>query len=61
MVSTTEGATDNIPNVPMTSTLVKKPNATKSLCLFTDILMLKIKQKNVVLELQNKNTYPLKV
>ena len=33
MVSTPEGVTDNIPNMPMTSTPVKKPSARKSLCL----------------------------
>ena len=38
MVSTLEGVTDNIPNAPMTSTPVKKPSASKSLCLFTNIL-----------------------
>ena len=38
MVSIIEGVTDNIPNVPMTSTPVKKPNARKSLCIFTNIL-----------------------
>ena len=38
MVSTTEGVTDNSPNVHLTSPPVKKPSARKSLCLFTDIL-----------------------
>ena len=38
MVSTPEGGTDNSPNVPMTSTPVKKTSARKSLCLFTSIL-----------------------
>ena len=38
MVSTPEGVTYNCPNVPMTSTPVKKPSARKSLCLFTNIL-----------------------
>ena len=43
MVSTLEGFTYNIPNVPMTSTPVKKPSARKSLCLFTNILDVKPK------------------
>ena len=38
MVLTPEGVADNVPNVPMTSTTVKKPSAMKSLCLFTNIL-----------------------
>ena len=38
MVSTPEEVTDKSPNVPMTSTLVKKPSARKSLYLFTNIL-----------------------
>ena len=37
MVYTIEGVTDNIINVPMKSTLVKKPSARKSLCLYTNI------------------------
>ena len=43
MVSTPEGFTDKIPNVPMTSTPVKKPSARKSLYLFTNILDVKKK------------------
>ena len=35
---TPEGVTDNIPNVHLTSSPVKKPSASKSLCLFTTIL-----------------------
>ena len=42
---TTEGVTDNSPNVPMTSTTVKKPSDRKSLCLFTKYCMLNLKQK----------------
>ena len=34
---------DDSPNVPMTSTTVKKPSARKSLCLFTNILDVKEK------------------
>ena len=44
MVSTPEGVTDNRPNVPMTSTPLKKPIARKSLCLFTNILDVKPKK-----------------
>ena len=43
MVLTTEVVTDNINNLPMTSTPVKKPIASKSLCLFTNILDVKTK------------------
>ena len=35
---TPEGVTDNIPNVHLKSSPVKKPSASKSLCLFTTIL-----------------------
>ena len=38
ILSTPEGVTDNSPNVHMTSKPLKKPNARKSLCLFTNIL-----------------------
>ena len=38
ILSTPEGVTDNIPNVHMISTPVKKPSARNSLCLFTNIL-----------------------
>ena len=41
MLSTLEGVTDNSPNLPMTSTPVKKPSARKSMCLFTNILYVK--------------------
>ena len=43
MVSTPEGFTNNIPISPMTSALVNKPSAIKSLCLFTNILNVKNK------------------
>ena len=49
MVLTPEGVTDDSPNVPMTSTPVKKPSARKSLCLFTNIFDVKNKTANVVL------------
>ena len=38
---TPEGVTDNILNVHMTSSPVKKPSVRKSLCLFTNILAVK--------------------
>ena len=38
ILSTPEGVIDNSPNVHMTSTPFKKPSASKSLCLFTNIL-----------------------
>ena len=41
MVSTPEVVTYDSPNVPMTSTPVKKPSARKSLCLFTNIFDVK--------------------
>ena len=43
MVSTPEGVIDDSPNVPMTSTPVKKPSDIKSLCLFTNIFDVKKK------------------
>ena len=43
MVSTTEGVAYNIPNVPTPSTPVNKKSASKSLCLFTNILDVKTK------------------
>ena len=41
VVSNPEVVTDNIPNVPMTSTPVNKPSARKSMCLFTNIFNVK--------------------
>ena len=43
ILSTPEEVIDNSPNVPMKSTLGKKPTAGKSLCLFTNILDVKPK------------------
>ena len=43
LLSTPEGVTDNSPNVPMTSTPVKKPSARKSMCLFITIFYVKPK------------------
>ena len=43
MVLTPEEVTYDSPNVPMTSTPVKKRSARKSLCLFTNILNVKNK------------------
>ena len=41
MVSTPELFTNDSPISPMTTTIVKKPRARKSLCLFTNILDVK--------------------
>ena len=49
MVLTPEVFTDNSPNVPITSTPVKKPSARKYLCFFTNILDVKQKTENFVL------------
>ena len=38
LLSTPEGFIDNSPNMHMTSSPVKKPSASKSLCVFTNIL-----------------------
>ena len=38
MVSTTEGFTYNSPRSPMNPQTLKKPSASKSLCIFTNIL-----------------------
>ena len=46
MVSTPEGLTDNSPNVPITSSTVKKPSSRKSLYLITKILDVKPKPEN---------------
>ena len=46
ILSTPEGVTDNSPNLPMTSTPVKKPSARKPLCLFTNILDVNNKTAN---------------
>ena len=43
MLLTLEGVIDDSPNVPMTSSPVKKPSARKSLCIFPNIL--DVKQK----------------
>ena len=43
MVSPPEGVTDDIPSLPMTQTTFKKPSASKSLCLFTNIFDVKKK------------------
>ena len=43
---TLEVVIDNSPNAPITSTPVNKPSASKSLCLFTNILDAKPKIEN---------------
>ena len=59
MLSTPEGVTDKSPNVHLTSSLVKKPSASKSLCLFTNILdvQLKTAKPRFVLQ-QNQDANP---
>ena len=37
ILSTPDGVTDKSPNVHTTSTPVKKPSASKSMCLFTNL------------------------
>ena len=57
ILSTPEGVTDNSPNMPMISTPVKKPSASKSLCLFTNILDVKpktTKRRNVTAKSERK-------
>ena len=60
IISTLEGVTDNIPNVHMTSTPVKKPSARKSLCLFTNILDVKPKTANRRFVAANTDANPRK-
>ena len=43
MMSTPQGLTNDSPNLPMTSTPVKKSSARKSLCYLPTYLMLKMK------------------
>ena len=43
LLSTPEEVTDDSSNLPLTSTPVKKPSASKSLCLFTNIFNVKPK------------------
>ena len=55
VVSTKEGVTYNSPNMDMTKTPVKKPSASKSLCLFTNILDNKEKtEKRGILDTKSK-------
>ena len=58
LLSTPEVFTDNIPNVHMPSTPVKKPSARKSLCLFTNILDVKPKISKRRFLLQNPDAKP---
>ena len=55
---TPEKFTYDSPNVPMTSTPVKKPSASKSLCLSPTYWMLNQKQQKLFLWLQNPNEEP---
>ena len=60
MVSTPEDVTYDSPSFPMTSTPVKNQVLGNHCVYSPTYLMLKIKQQNVVLELQNPNADPLK-
>ena len=56
MVSTPEGFTDNITNVPMKPTPVNKPSTSKSLCLFTNKLEVKPKiEKRRIVDTKSKH------
>ena len=61
MVFTPEGVTDNIFNVPTTSTTVKKPRARKSLCLFTNILDIKLKTAKLGIVVEKSKRRAMKV
>ena len=58
MVSTTEEITYDGPILPMTSAPVKNQVLGKNCVFSLTYLMLKRKQQNVLLELQNQNTDP---
>ena len=61
MVSTPEEVTDDSPSLPMTQTTVKNQVLGNHCVYSLTYLMLKIKQQNVVLDLQNKSTETLKL
>ena len=55
LLSTPERFIDNIPNVPITSSPVKKPSSSKSLCLFSNVLDVKPKtEKCLILAAKSK-------
>ena len=58
MVSTLQGVTYNRPNVPLTSTPVNKPSARKSMCLFTNILVVKPKTEKRRIVAEKSNAEP---
>ena len=58
MVFTTEEVTDESPSLPMTQTTVKNQVLGNNYIFLPTYLMLKIKQQNVLLELQNTNVEP---
>ena len=60
MLSNAEGVTDDSSNVPMTSTPVKNQVLLNHFVYSPTYYMLKRKQQNIVLELQNQNSEPLK-
>ena len=59
MVSTPEEVTDVSPVLRINQTIVKKPSARKSLCLFTNVFDVKNITNSVVLNLQNHNSESL--
>ena len=61
MVSTPDGVTYESPNVPMTSTPVKKPSARKSLCSFTNIFDGKKKTAKYRVGAEKSNRRAMKV
>ena len=56
MVSTPEGVTYGIPNVPMISTPVKKASDRKSLCLFINIFDVKNKTAKRLIGVEKQNS-----
>ena len=60
LLCTPERFTDNIPNVHMTSSPVKKPSARKTLCLFTKIFDVKPKTAKLRIVAENPNAKPPK-
>ena len=61
LLSTPQGVTYDSPNMPMTSTPVKKPSARKSLCLFTNILNVKPKTEKRRFVAENSKRKAIKV
>ena len=58
ILSTPEGVTDDSPSLPMTQKAVKNQVPVNHYVFLPKYLMLKLKQQNILLELQNPNTEP---